>query len=246
MKFGLSTISHLLVLVVECGMILVLLSFFLPMVATRDIDEKDHTVSYYSSHLISFCVDVDTEFTKHTCVYYSGNQAFFNNLPHFSSQYSCYLIVTVLTSFSLIFTVSYLLIELYGFFSPEDAQTGVTKNLSYYYDKLSSFFSFLPMLSDSLLSLIYGVFFSSIIGVFNLISLIVLIIGVSGSGFDDGNNLHIISKSLCSGFFIYLIGNTLLVGGIIGATLSRFFSGKIDESQVQIEPNPAFDVPANQ
>ncbi|EDR22919.1 hypothetical protein EDI_240770 [Entamoeba dispar SAW760] len=219
MKFGLATISHILVLVVECGMILVLLSFFLPMVATRDIDESDHTVR---------------------------NQAFFANLPHFSSKYGCYLTVTIFTSFSLIFTVSYLLIELYGFFNPEDAQTGVVKNLSYYYDKLTSFFSFLPMLSDSLLSLIHGVFFSSIIGVFNIFSLIILIVAVSGSGFDDANNLHVVSKSLCSGFFIYLIGSILIVGGIIGSTLARFFSGRIEESQIQIEPNPAFDVPAEQ
>ena len=240
MGLSLHSISKILVLVVLGGMILTLISFFFGFVRTRDIEAEEHTVSYYTSHMTSFCIDTKTEFTKHTCIYYSGNIEFFANLPHFTHKASTYLGATAVTAFGIFFTSIYLVIELYGFFS-EDPMNGVNKNILKVYNKIGEIIKFLPDISETAMTYVYGIISCVINAIFYILAFIMVIAAVSGTSFDATANLTNYTKEIHVGFFMYLFGVVLVIGGMIGSTLAKIFADKIDSTPSYNEPNPNFD-----
>ena len=240
MGISLHTVHKLLVGLVLYGMVLTLISFFFGFVRTRDIDAEDHTVSYYNSHMTSFCIDTETEYLKHTCVYYSGNEGFFANLPHFTHNSSTWLGATVVTSFGILFTCIFLIVELYGIFS-EDPNSGAQKNILSVYNKIGDVIKFLPNISEKVMIYIWGIGMSVINAIFYVIAFIIVISAIANTSFDETANLTNYDKMLHAGFFLYLFGFVCTLGGMIGSTLAKIFAEKVDSTPSYSEPNPNFD-----
>ena len=126
---------------------------------------------------------------------------------------------------------------------PLNAETDhiINKNILKVYNKVGEFLKFLPDISETAMTYVYGIVSSVINFIFYVLAFILVIAAVAGSSFDATANLTNYTKQIHVGFFIYLIGIVMIIGGMIGSTMSKIFAERIDNTSTIDHSNPNFD-----
>ncbi|KAL7719022.1 Uncharacterized protein QTN25_003406 [Entamoeba marina] len=219
-------IPQLLLLCTYVAVAFIFLSFFTAFVNTEETQVGE--TFDYTSYLTKFCIVSTSDIVKHTCVDYIFSSGFFDNLPTFTSNGTLFTFITICNIVICILATVFFMIELFAFLSSKDPKYAVQSHIIKIFEFIQKYVP-IPELPPTLIVFSIGILFAVSLGLFELITVVLSIIAVSTTDFNDEATV-VGNESLCFGFWSMLIGFILLQISIWGTIVSRLIYDKFDES----------------